>query len=405
MGARVVNVGLLGYGTVGSAVDRVLQRLAPSLERELGVSLRVVRALVRDTHKPRPHLPAEGVLTTDFAAIRDDPSIELVGEAMGGLDPAGPYVQELLAAGKAVASANKQLLAARGTELAGPGAAPLRFEAAVASAVPLVQLLTEALPHGAVERISGVLNGTTTYMLTRLEQGAEFAEALADAQEAGYAEADPSDDLSGRDAAAKIALAATLAFGVRVGTQDVETSGIEGLAPADVVAARELGLRLRLVAEASYDDRELAVRVGPTLLPEEHPLADVSGAGNHIVLEGPEIGALTIAGPGAGGPETASAIVSDLLALLRGAPDQLSRLGAPRPDRLAPPRREPPFALRFSGGGAAGDQAADVLQARRSASGGVEYLLVENGRAAHLPEALLALAKGGVEARVLPVLR
>ena len=148
--------------------------------------------------------------------------------------------------------------------------------------------------------------------------------------------------------------AATLAFGVRVRTQDVDTSGIEGLAPADVQAARELGLRLRLVAEASYDDRALAARVGLTLLPEEHPLAEVSGAGNHIVLEGPEIGALTIAGPGAGGPETASAIVSDPLALLRGAPDQLARLGAPRPERLAPPRREPPFALRLHAGGAAG---------------------------------------------------
>jgi homoserine dehydrogenase len=219
-----VPVALLGYGTVGSAVDRLLREQAADIERATGHRLTVVRALVRD---PTAHHPADVTLTNDFTTIRDDPEIAVVAEVMGGLEPAGDHVLQLLRAGKPVVTANKQLVATRGAELfraAVEGGVQLRFEASVCAAIPVVKVLREALVVSNVHRVLGIVNGTTNFMLTEMEHGSTYEQALAEAQRLGFAEADPTEDVSGKDAAAKMAILATVAFGSRV-TLDAWPSG------------------------------------------------------------------------------------------------------------------------------------------------------------------------------------
>src|SRR5207253_1944693 len=227
-----VGVALLGYGTVGASVSRMLAESGDEIERATGHRLRVVRALVRDAAKERSFPARDGVLTTDFASIRDDPSVNVVAEVMGGLDPAGGYVRELLRAGKSVVTANKQLIAREGADLfaiASEAGVQLRFEASVCAAIPVVKVLRESLVVSNVHRVLGIVNGTTNFILSRMERGVSYAEALAEAQALGYAEADPSDDVNGADAAAKMAILATVAFGSRVLLDDVETRGITEL--------------------------------------------------------------------------------------------------------------------------------------------------------------------------------
>jgi homoserine dehydrogenase len=311
-----VPVALLGYGTVGSAVDRLLREQAADIERATGHRLRVVRALVRDPAKERG---ADVPTTTDFAEIRDDPAIAVVAELIGGLEPAGAYVLELLRAGKQVVTANKQLVATRGAELfaaaAGAGV-QLRFEASVCAAIPVVKVLREALVVSNVHRVLGIVNGTTNFVLTEMDRGATYDEALAEAQRLGFAEADPGEDVSGRDAAAKMAILATVAFGSRVTLDDVAYEGLERLAPADVAAARQLDMVVRLVGAATLVDGQVDVRVRPALVDRAHPLAAVEGAFNAVMLQGDAIREITLEGPGAGGPETASAVVADLVTVV-----------------------------------------------------------------------------------------
>ena len=298
-----VPVALLGYGTVGSAVDRLLRDQAADIERATGHRLRVVRALVRDSAKERA---TEVEVTTDFATIRDDPGIAVVAEVMGGLDPAGDHVLELLRAGKSVVTANKQLVAARGAELfaaAAHGGVQLRFEASVCAAIPVVKVLREALVVSNVHRVLGIVNGTTNFVLTEMERGSSYQDALAEAQRLGFAEADPTEDVSGKDAAAKMAILATVAFGSRVTFDDVTYVGLERVAPEDVVAAREMGMVVRLVGAATLVDRS-------------HPLAAVEGAFNAVMLQGDAIREITLEGPGAGGIETASAVVADMVTIV-----------------------------------------------------------------------------------------
>src|SRR5207248_2484763 len=249
-----VPVALLGYGTVGSAVNRLLVENAEEIERATGHRLRVVRALVRDPRAERAFLPDPSILTTDFRAIADDPEVGLVAEVMGGLDPAGEHVLELLRSGRSVVSANKQLVARRGGELfaaASAAGVQLRFEASVCAAIPVIKVLRESLSFARVHRVLGIVNGTTNFILTRMERGAAYDEALAEAQRLGYAEADPTDDVSGADAAAKMAILATVAFGTRVSLDDVWYLGIEEIAPLHIRAARELEMVVRLVGAAT----------------------------------------------------------------------------------------------------------------------------------------------------------
>jgi homoserine dehydrogenase len=314
-----VPVALLGYGTVGSAVARLLADSAEDIERATGHRLRLVCALVRDVDKEREFQPDDGVLTTDFAQIRDDDSIALVAEVMGGLEPTGDYLLELLRAGKPVVTANKQLLARRSTELfaaAAEAGVQLRFEASVCAAIPVIKVLRESLVVTNVHRVLGIVNGTTNFILTRMEAGASYEEALADAQELGYAEADPTEDVSGADAAAKMAILASVAFGSRVELDDVAYEGIERIRPEHVEAARSLDSVVRLVGTATLVDGAVDVRVGPALVGRHHPLASVEGPFNAVMLHGDAIREIMLEGPGAGGLETASAVVADMVSVL-----------------------------------------------------------------------------------------
>jgi homoserine dehydrogenase len=319
MASVEVGVALLGYGTVGASVSRMLAESGDEIERATGHRLRVVRALVQDTAKERSFPAADGVLTTDFAAIRDDPAIDVVAEVMGGLEPAGGYVRALLEAGKPVVSANKQLIAREGAELfaaASAAGVQLRFEASVCAAIPVVKVLRESLIATNVHRVLGIVNGTTNFILSRMERGGSYADALAEAQSLGYAEADPSDDVNGADAAAKMAILATVAFGSRVTLAEVETRGITEIEPAHVAAAAALGMVVRLVGTATLADGAVDVRVQPAFVERSHPLATVDGAFNAVMLQGDAIREITLEGPGAGGTETASAVVADLVSVV-----------------------------------------------------------------------------------------
>lgn len=341
------SIALLGFGTVGAAVDRLLADSADDIERATGHRLRVVKALVRN---PARHRDApQGLLTTDFDDIAGDPSIAVVAEAMGGLDPAGPYVLDLLARGKHVVTANKQLVARRAPELFAAAAAngvQLRFEASVCAAIPVIKVLREALVVTNVHRVLGIVNGTTNFVLTQMEGGSSYAEALADAQARGYAEADPTDDVSGADAAAKMAILATVAFNTRVALEDVDHTGITEIDPIDVAAARELEMVVRLVGAARLVDGAYDVRVEPAFVDAQHPLAKVDGAFNAVMLQGDAIREITLAGPGAGGAETASAIVADIAGVLGSTGPQSDPVWRHLP-RLPPGESRSPFYFRL----------------------------------------------------------
>ena len=314
-----VGVGLLGYGTVGSAVSRMLAESGDEIERATGHRLTVVRALVRDPAKHRGFAAGEGVLTDDFVALRDDPRVTVVAEVMGGLDPAGGYVRELLRAGKPVVSANKQLVAREGADLfaiASAAGVQLRFEASVCAAVPVVKVLRESLVAENVHRILGIVNGTTNFVLSTMARGGTYAEALAEAQSLGFAEPDPTDDVTGADAAAKMAILATVAFGSRVLLDDVQYSGIEAIEPSHVAAAAGFGMALKLIGIATLTDGAVDVRVQPAFVENANPLASVEGSSNVVVLQGDAIREVTLGGPGAGGVETASAVVADLVSVV-----------------------------------------------------------------------------------------
>ena len=314
-----VPVALLGYGTVGAAVHRLLEEQGEEIERATGHRLRVVRALVRDTSKERGFAPATGVLTTDPADVLDDASIAIVAEVMGGVEPAGAHVLGLLGAGRSVVTANKQLVARRGAELfaaAASSGAQLRFEASVCAAIPVIKVLRESLVSTNVHRVVGIVNGTTNFVLSAMSDGRTYDEALAEAQQLGYAEADPTDDVSGGDAAAKLAILATVAFGSRVPLEWVEVEGIEGVVPEHVQAARALDMKVKLLARATLADGRVDARVGPAFVDVHHPLAAVEGPFNAVMLQGDAIREITLEGPGAGGIETASAVVADLVSIV-----------------------------------------------------------------------------------------
>ena len=314
-----VPVALLGYGTVGAAVNRLLNEQADDIERATGHRLRVVKALVRSTDKARGFPVAGDVLTTDIEDVLDDPRIAIVAEVMGGTEPTGEYVLELLRRGKHVVTANKQLVARRGAELfeaASAAGVQLRFEASVCAAIPVIKVLRESLVVTNVHRVLGIVNGTTNFMLTEMEAGRTYDEALAEAQARGFAEADPTDDVSGADAAAKMAILATVAFNSRYALADVEVVGIDRIDVLDVAAARELEMVIRLVGAARLVDGHVDVRVGPALVDRHHPLAAVEGAFNAVMLQGDAIREITLEGPGAGGVETASAVIADMASVI-----------------------------------------------------------------------------------------
>jgi homoserine dehydrogenase len=316
-----VRVGMLGCGNVGAATIRLLHDHAGDIERRAGRPLEVIRVVVRDLGRHRD-VPLDGVrFTVDHRAVVGAPDVDVVVEVMGGLDPARALVLEALRAGKRVVTANKELLANHGPELyvaAAEGRAGLHFEGAVAGGIPLIRPLVESLTGERITSLLGIVNGTTNYILTRMsEDGMAFRDALAEAQRLGYAEADPTDDLEGYDAAAKCAILASLAFDTRVVAGDVYREGIGRVSPEDIEFARRLGYVVKLLAVAELEDGDLAVRVHPAMIPQDHPLAAVREAFNAVFVDGPHVGELMFYGRGAGGEPTAVAVVGDLVTAAR----------------------------------------------------------------------------------------
>jgi homoserine dehydrogenase len=316
---RVVRIALLGFGTIGSSVYRLIQKEHAQILEGTGVDLQVAKVLEIDKSKVPVDAPS-GVFTSEFSEIVADPTIEIVVEVIGGTTSAFDFIDAAMRAGKNVVTANKQLLASRGQSLlalARDEGRHLRFEASVAGAVPIIKVMRESMIAAELHTVYGIVNGTTNYILTRMynEEG-DYPEILAKAQELGYAEADPTADVGGADAAAKMAILASIAFHSRVTLSDVAFSGIQEMTLEDVCYAKSLGFVPKLIGAARLIDGKVSVRVFPALLPEDHPLASIHGSNNAIFLQGDAIGEIMLMGPGAGGVPTATAVVSDVLSIV-----------------------------------------------------------------------------------------
>ncbi len=333
-----VRVGVLGCGNVGAALVDLLADETDAIAERMGVRLQVSAVAVRDLAKPRPVETPAGLLTDDAEALVADPDIDVVVELIGGVEPARQLVLAALEKGKPVITANKELLASHGAELfeaAHEAGVDLLFEAAVAGAIPLMRPLRESLVGEPIRRVMGIVNGTTNYILSQMtDQGVSYEAALADAQAQGFAEADPSADVDGFDAAAKAAIIATVAFGAHVVTADVHREGITAIGADDIEVARRLGYVIKLLAIAERvdeDESHVAVRVHPAMIPAAHPLAAVRDSFNAVFVEGAAVGELMLYGRGAGGRPTASAVLGDLIDastnLRRGASAHLGHLG------------------------------------------------------------------------------
>ena len=299
-----LRIGLLGRGTVGGALEELIAERGPAIEAACG----------------RP-FEISGILTTsegDFAEILA--GSDVIVELIGGVDDARRYVMAALEDGRPVVTANKQLVARYGDELftaARANGTEIRFEAAVAGVVPIIRTIREAFGSVPFTRVFGIVNGTTNFILTEMAStGASYDDALARAQELGYAEADPTEDVNGADAAAKMAILARLAFHAPVPLDQVSFEGIESVQPDDLAYARELGLSLKLLGVAERLEDGMTVRVFPCFLYPGHPLAPVEGPFNAVTVEGPEITEVTVSGPGAGGPQTAAAVLGDLISIV-----------------------------------------------------------------------------------------
>jgi homoserine dehydrogenase len=316
---EVVRVGLLGCGNVGGPLVELLRAHADEIAERTGVRLDVRRVAVRSLAKERSVELPDGVLTTDAADVVADPGIDVVVEVIGGIEPARELILTALAAGKPVVTGNKELLANVGAELFAAAEAAgkdLLFEAAVAGGIPLIRPLRESLVGERIRRVLGIVNGTTNYILTKMtEEGADYGDALAEAQRLGFAERDPTADVEGFDAGAKAAIIASIAFGARVVAGDVYHEGISGVTQSDIEYASKLGyvVKLLAIAEREGDEGAIGVRVHPAMVPSTHPLASVRDSYNAVFVEGEAVGNLMFYGRGAGGFPTASAVLGDLI--------------------------------------------------------------------------------------------
>lgn len=339
MSQKTVGVGLLGLGTVGGEVLRLLGDEAWMAERT-GMRIVPVAAAVAHPAKRRPGAPRLR-LTGEARQIVDAPDVDVVVELMGGTEPARGLILRALELHKPVVTANKQLLAEHGPELferANASGVPLRFEGSVGAGIPLIKSIRESLAAARIHSITGILNGTTNYVLTRMAlEGWKFDDALAEARRLGFAEADPSEDIGGHDAAAKLAILASAAFGCRVTNGDVFREGIAGISPRDMAYARELEFAIKLLAVGRLRDGDVEVRVHPALIPLSHPLAQIRDEFNALEVEADGLGPVVFSGRGAGGPPTAVAVVGDIIDAARA----IGTGAAAEPMRLAPKRIRP----------------------------------------------------------------
>ena len=315
----IVRIGVLGCGNVGAAFVQLVGRQADIIEARTGVRLQVASVAVRNISSDRQAVLPDGVLTSDAHAVVADPSIDLIVEVIGGIEPARELISTAIANGKPVVTANKELLANFGHELwtqSDAAGVDMLFEAAVAGGIPLIRALRESLRGEPITRVMGIVNGTTNFILTKMtEEGADYSAALSEAQRLGFAERDPTADVEGFDAGAKAAIIASIAFGARIVAGDVYHEGISGITAADIAIAKRLGYVVKLLAIAEQENQSdpVAVRVHPAMVPFAHPLASVRDSYNAVFVEGDAVGSLMFYGRGAGGSPTASAVLGESL--------------------------------------------------------------------------------------------
>ncbi len=317
---KTIKIGLLGSGTVGSGVVEVLKKNVDEISQKAGTEIEIKKILVRDLKKKRPHL--EGMeLTDDINDILKDEDIDIIVELMGGLHPAREYMLRAMKAGKHVVTANKDVVAQFGKDMfdaAKKNRVEFLFEASVGGGIPIITPLKESLTANRITEVMGIVNGTTNYMLTQMTNcGNDYETALREAQELGYAEANPAADVEGFDAARKVAILASLAFSTRVTLDDVSVEGITHITPQDIEYAKELGYVIKLLAIANDSEKGVDVRVHPAFLKKDHPLASVNDVFNAIFIKGNAIGEAMFYGQGAGSLPTASAVVADIITVAR----------------------------------------------------------------------------------------
>ncbi|MDO5346592.1 MAG: homoserine dehydrogenase [Lachnospiraceae bacterium] len=317
----VINVALLGLGTVGTGVYKVMKLQEPEMKAKLNTVLKIKKILVRNLEKAAKKVDDTSVLTNNWQEIIGDETIDIVVEVMGGLEPAGTYIKEALTAGKCVVTANKDLIAARGGELldtASEHHTDLLFEAAVAGGIPIINPLKHSLSANYISEVMGIVNGTTNFILSKMtEEGMDYYQALKIATELGFAEADPTADVEGYDAGRKVAILASIAFHSRVTFSDVYTEGITNITSRDIAYAREMGWVIKLLGVAKNTPEGVEARVHPMLIPKEHPLATVSGSYNAVFVHGDAVDDVMFYGRGAGELPTASAIMGDIFETAR----------------------------------------------------------------------------------------
>jgi len=343
-----IGVGLIGFGTVGTGVAKVLFENAALISRRVGVPVELLRIADLDITRDRGVAVPAGVLTTDAKQVLSDPAIDIVIELVGGYDFAKRVMLEAIAAGKHVVTANKALLALHGEEIfeaASRQGVDLGFEASVGGGIPVIRALTEGLAANRIESIYGIINGTSNYILSRMtHEGQSFDAILKDAQQAGYAEADPTFDVAGIDSAHKLAILVGLAYGTPVNVKDIYTEGITHITPTDIAYAKEFGYTIKLLGIAKLVDGEVDARVHPTMVPMADPIAKVDGVYNAIQLVGDAVGDVMLYGRGAGSMPTGSAVVSDVIAigrnLLKGAAGRVPPASFQR-DQRRPIRMKP----------------------------------------------------------------
>ncbi|EOO35713.1 homoserine dehydrogenase [Bacillus mycoides] len=318
---KEIQVGLLGLGTVGSGVVRIITDHQERLIHQVGCPVKVTKVLVQNIEKEREVDVPSTLLTQDVNEISDNPNIDVVIEVMGGIDDAKAYILQALKSGKHVVTANKDLMALHGAELlavAKDNQADLFYEASVAGGIPILRSIVEGLSSDLITKVMGIVNGTTNFILTKMsDEGRAYNDVLKEAQQLGFAEADPTSDVEGLDAARKMTILATLGFSTNVELGDVKVKGITSITAEDIEYSKSLGYTIKLIGLAKRDGEKLEVTVEPTLLPNAHPLAAVQNEYNAVYVYGEAVGETMFYGPGAGSLPTATAVVSDLVAVMQ----------------------------------------------------------------------------------------
>nr|WP_304358273.1 homoserine dehydrogenase [Clostridium paraputrificum] len=327
---KKVKIALLGLGNVGRGVWNILQMNGEEIMKRSGCQVEVAKILVRDPSKARAVKVPEELITTNFDEILNDDSIKIIVEVMGGIEPAKEFILKSLSKKKHIVTANKMLLATYGDELfkkADEEEVMLNYEASVAGGIPIIQAINESLTANKIENLYGIINGTTNFILSKMElEGSDFDDVLKEAQEKGYAEADPTSDIEGFDAQYKLAILSSLAFGTKVKVDDVYREGITKITSKDIRYAKDFGLVIKLLAIAKEIDGKLQLRVHPTMIPDTHPLANVHDSFNAVFIKGNAVDDLMFYGRGAGDLPTGSAVVADIVSILRSDVDTENRL-------------------------------------------------------------------------------